>query len=202
MKYAYVRISNRKQNLNDQIAKLMATNYDKLIVEDFNRSDNKLPQFDNLIQKLQNGDVLMVTTLDRIAKNITEGSSIINALLKRGVAIHILNIGLIDDNPNGKNIANIFLALAEYEKEMIIERTQTGKEIARTKHGFREGRPPIDQNKKDFAVDLIINQKKSYNEVVKLTGLSKSTITRSVRIAKAQQILNSTQTINFIEVNL
>ena len=72
---------------------------------------------------------------------------------------------------------------------MIIERTQAGKEIARTKHGFREGRPPIDQNKKDFAVDLIINQKKSYNEAVKLTGLSKSTITRSVRIAKAQQFI-------------
>ena len=194
MKYAYARISNRKQNLNDRIAKLKATDYDKLIVEDFSVSDNKRPQFDNLIQKMQNGDVLMVATLDRIAKNIIEGSSIIHSLLRRGIAVHILNIGLIDNTQNGKNIANIFLALAEYEKEMIIERTQTGKEIAQTKHGFREGRPPIDKNKKDFAVDLIINQKKSYNEVVKLTGLSKSTITRSVRIAKAQQILNITPT--------
>lgn len=194
MKYAYARISVRKQSLdnnslNDQIIKLKATNYDKLIVEDFSVSNTKRPQFNNLIQKLQNGDVLIVATLDRIAKNITEGSSIINALLKRDIAVHILNIGLIDNTPNGKNIANIFLAFAEYEREMIIERTQAGKEIARTKHGFREGRPPIDQNKKDFAVDLIINQKKSYNEAVKLTGLSKSTITRSVRIAKAQQFI-------------
>lgn len=197
MKYAYARISYRKHSLNDslneQITKLNSTGFDKLVIEDSDYGTKHL-QFNSLIQQLQNNDVLIVTTLDRIAKSITESYTLINDLLKRGVAVHILNMGLIDNTPTGKNIANIFLAFAEYERDMIIERTQTGKEIARTKHGFREGRPPIDQNKKDFAVDLILNHKKSYNEVVKLTGLSKSTITRSVRIAKAKQILKPIQT--------
>ena len=87
---------------------------------------------------------------------------------------------LIDNTPIGKLITTILLAIAEFERDMIIERTQAGKEIARSKNGFREGRPPIDQKRKDFAVDLILNQHKTYREVVELTGLSKSTLIRAV----------------------
>ena len=94
-----------------------------------------------------------------------------NSLLVRGVHVFILNMGLIDSTPIGKLITTILLAIAEFERDMIVERTQAGKEIARSKHGFRDGRPPIDQKKKDFAADLILNQHKSYNEVVELTGL-------------------------------
>ncbi|MBQ3444577.1 MAG: hypothetical protein IJG33_15195 [Selenomonadaceae bacterium] len=66
-----------------------------------------------------------------------------------------------------------------------MERTQAGKEIARSKDGFREGCPPIDQKRKDFAVDLILNQHKTYREVVELTGLSKSTLIRAVNAYRA-----------------
>ena len=89
-------------------------------------------------------------------------------------------MGLIDNTPTGKLITHILLAFAEYERDLIIERTQAGKEIARSKDGFRDGRPPIDQKRKDFAVDLILNQNKTYREVVELTGLSKSTLIRAV----------------------
>ena len=98
-------------------------------------------------------------------------------------------MGLIDNTPTGRLITNILLAFAEYERDMIVERTQAGKEIARSKHGFRDGRPPIDQKKKDFAANLILNEHKTYNEVSELTGLSKSTLTRAVRHAKATLIL-------------
>ena len=99
-------------------------------------------------------------------------------------------MGLIDNTPTGRLITNILLAFAEYERDMIIERTQAGKEIARSKDGFREGRPPIDQKRKDFAVDLILNQHKTYREVAELTGLSKSTLVRSVRAYRAELTLD------------
>lgn len=190
MKYAYARVSTRKQShdgngLNEQIAKLKLANFDKLIVEEFTGSTTKRPQFDNLIQQIQSGDTLVVTKLDRLARSTVEGSKLIHELLNRGVAVHILNMGLIDNTPTGKLITHIMLAFAEYERDMIIERTQTGKEIARSKNGFRDGRPPIDQKRKDFAVDLIINQHKTYREVSELTGLSKSTLIRAVNSFKA-----------------
>lgn len=194
MKFAYARVSTRKQfrdgnGLEEQIAKLESAGYDELVVEEFSGATTKRPQLDALIQRLQMGDTLIVTKLDRFARSAAEGLSLINSLLARGVHVFILNMGLIDNTPIGKLITTILLAIAEFERDMIIERTQAGKEIARTKHGFRDGRPPIDQKKKDFAADLILNQHKSYNEVVELTGLSKSTLIRAVRHAKANLIL-------------
>ena len=194
MKYAYARVSTRKQSrdgngLDEQIAKLKTVGYDELIVEEFTGSTTKRPFFDNLIQNLKQGDTLIVTKLDRFARSTAIGSVLINDLLQRGISVHILNMGLIDNTPTGRLIINILLAFAEYERDMIIERTQAGKEIARSKNGFRDGRPPIDQKKKDFAADLIINQHKTYKEVAELTGLSKSTLTRAVRYAKANLIL-------------
>ena len=194
LKFAYARVSTRKQfrdgnGLEEQIAKLENVGFDELVVEEFSGATTKRPQLDALIQRLQTGDTLIVTKLDRFARSAAEGLSLINNLLARGVHVFILNMGLIDNTPIGKLITTILLAIAEFERDMIVERTQAGKEIARTKHGFRDGRPPIDQKKKDFAADLILNQHKSYNEVVELTGLSKSTLTRAVRHAKANLIL-------------
>lgn len=194
MKYAYARVSTRKQSrdgngLDEQIAKLTLAGFDELVIEEFSGHADKRPKFDQLIQRLQTGDTFIVTKLDRFARSTATGSALINDLLQRGVAVHILNMGLIDNTPTGRLITNILLAFAEYERDMIIERTQAGKEIARSKHGFRDGRPPIDQKKKDFAADLIINQHKTYKEVAELTGLSISTLTRAVRDAKAKALL-------------
>ena len=194
MKYAYARVSTRKQSregnsLEEQVAKLREAGFDELVVEEFTGATTKRPYFDDLMSRLQSGDTLIVTKLDRFARSTADGSALVNDLLNRGVAVHILNMGLIDNTPTGKLIVHIMLAFAEYERDLIIERTQAGKEIARSKNGFREGRPPIDQKLKDFAVDLIFNQHKSYNEVVELTRLSRSTITRAVREAKAKKVL-------------
>jgi DNA invertase Pin-like site-specific DNA recombinase len=192
LKFAYARVSTRKQSrdgngLDEQIAKLKLVGFDKLIIEEFTGSTTKRPYFENLIKRLKQGDTLIVTKLDRFARSTAEGSTLINDLLQRGVAVHILNMGLIDNTPTGRLITNIMLAFAEYERDMIIERTQAGKEIARSKHGFRDGRPPIDQKRKDFAVDLILNQHKTYREVAEVTGLSKSTLIRSVNAFKAKK---------------
>ena len=193
MKFAYARVSTRKQfrdgnGLDEQIEKLKAEGFDELIVEEFSGSTTKRPRFDDLIQRLRTGDSLIVTKLDRIARSTADGSALISDLLNRGIVVHILNMGRIDNTPTGKLITNILLAFAEYERDMIIERTQAGKEIARTKEGFRDGRPPIDPKRKAFAVDLILNQHYSYKRAERVTGLSVSTIARAVRAAKDKKI--------------
>ena len=110
-------------------------------------------------------------------------------MLNRGVAVHILNMGLLDNTPTGKLITHILLAFAEFERDMIIERAQAGKEIARAKDGFRDGRPPIDPKRKRAAAELILFQHRSYREVSDLTGLSSSTLVRSVRALKSELLL-------------
>ena len=81
------------------------------------------------------------------------------------------------------------LAFAEFERDMIVERTQAGKAIAKTKAGFREGRPPIDKVRKDAAVDMVVNGRKSYKEAAAAVGISKSTLIRAVRYWKANRQL-------------
>ena len=85
-------------------------------------------------------DKLIVTKLDLIARTATSGFETVKELLDRGVAVHVLNMGLIDNTPTGRLIL-IMLSFAEFEREMIKERTAAGKAIARQKPGYKEGRP-------------------------------------------------------------
>lgn len=185
LRKSFYRKQSREGNgLQEQITRLRAEGFDELVVDEFSASTNKRPKLEELLAKLQNGDSVVVTKLDRLARSTSEGSKLISDLLNRGVSVHILNMGLLDNTPTGKLITHILLAFAEFERDMIIERTQAGKEIARTKNGFRDGRPPIDPKKKRAAAELIVNQHRSYKEVSELTGLSNSTLVRSVRALK------------------
>lgn len=100
-------------------------------------------------------------------------------LIGKGVKIHILNIGLIEDTPMRRLIVTNLLAFTEFERAMIIERTQSGKAIAKTKEWFKEGRPTAYTDKQlnhAFSLLSVNGDDKSYNEVVEITEISKSTL--------------------------
>ena len=91
--------------------------------------------------KLKSGDVLMVTKMDRIARSARDGIDLINELADRGVIVHILNMGRIENRPTGKLMRTMLLAFAEFERDLIVQRTQDGKAKARLRPDWREGRP-------------------------------------------------------------
>ncbi len=188
MLYGYARVSTRGQingnSLEEQRKKLQEEGCEIIVEEQYTGTTTSRPAFDELLKKLQPGDRLVVTKMDRFARSAAEGSTLIQELQGRGVGVHILNMGLLDSSSTGKLVTNVLLAFAQFERDMIYERTQAGKEIARTKSGFREGRPPISQKRKDAAIRLIMQEHHSYNEVAKETGLSKSTIIRAMREAR------------------
>lgn len=143
--------------------------------------------FNDVLNMLHDGDMLVVTKLDRFCRTTKEGLAYIDILLKKNVRIHILNMGLIEDTPMGRLIVTNLLAFAEFERAMIIERTQAGKAIAKTKAGFREGRPNKFNSKQlDNAMSMLsVNGGEySYNELEELLGISKSTLVREQRKRK------------------
>ena len=87
------------------------------------------------------GYTLVVTKLDRFARTAIDGVSTVRELFERGVRVHILNMGLIENTLTGNPILTVMLAFAEYKQGMIVERTQAGKAVARQDPNFREGRP-------------------------------------------------------------
>lgn len=188
MIYGYARVSTKGQakdgnSLEAQEKLLREHGATKIYKDSFTGTKTDRPQFDKLINALTAGDTLMVTKLDRFARSMTQGSELVNELLKKGIKVHILNIGIMDNTPASKLIRNIFFSFAEFERDMIVERTQEGKAIAKQREDFREGRPlKFDDMQIDNALKLL--QDHSYAQVTKLTGISKSTL---IRAKKAQE---------------
>ena len=190
MIYGYARVSTKKQlegnSLEIQEKALLAKGAEKIIKEQYTGTTMQRPKLDALLEQLVSGDTLMAAKLDRIARTATEGATVIRSLQERGVVVHILNIGILDNSTTGRLMMNVLLAFAEFERDMIVERTQAGREIARTHAGYREGRRPLPQARKDAAVAMIRNGH-SYKEACDATGLSRSTVLRAVQAVRAQQ---------------
>ena len=83
--------------------------------------------------------------MDRFARNAPEGIQTVRDLVDRGIAVHILNMGRADNTPTGKLLVTMLLAFAEFERDMIVERTTAGKSYAKEHNPkFKEGRPRKD----------------------------------------------------------
>lgn len=187
--YGYCRVSTRRQldgyGLDVQEKEIL----DKyptaeLFSEQFTGTTVERPVFNEAINKLEAGDTLVVTKLDRLARNTVEGIDIVQQLFKKNISVHVLNVGLLENTSMGKFFLTTLLAVAEMERNTILERTQAGKEIARTKEGYKEGRPPkYTKEQLDHAISLLENN--SYTQVEKMTQISKATLVREVRKRKA-----------------
>lgn len=130
---------------------------------------------------MQQGDTLIVCKLDRFACTASDGVNLIKELLARGISVHVLNMGLVENTPTGSLVLTIMMAFAEYERDMIVERLSDGKEEAKAKNpDYREGRkhinvPELDDYKQhvdrgDMTVTaactaLVISRSKWYKEV-------------------------------------
>ena len=147
MIYGYARVSTAGQSRNgnslaDQEKLLREAGCEVVYHDSFTGTKMERPEFSKLSGLLRNGDRLVVTKLDRFARTAADGIKAIRELLGRGVSVHILNMGLIDNTPTGKLMVTMLLGFAEFERDMIVERTMAGKEVARaTKPNFHEGRP-------------------------------------------------------------
>lgn len=183
MIYGYCRVSTNMQakdgnSLKAQEKLLKENGAEEIYSDAFTGTKAHRPELNKLMDKLQQGDKLIITKLDRIARSASQGTELIQTLLDNGVTVHVLNMGLMDNTPTGKLIRNIMLAFAEFERDMIIERTQEGKAIAKKQLDFREGRPRL-YSKKQIQHALGLLQDHSYKQVTELTGISKSTLIRA-----------------------
>lgn len=184
MKYGYARVSTHWQasdgnSLEAQIESLNAAGADKIYMDEYSGRTTKRPQLDELLSVISSGDELIVTKLDRMARSVIEGSELIKRLQEKNITVYVLNIGCMDNSPTGRLITNVMLSFAEFERDMIIERTQEGKNAAkRNNPNFKDGRPcKFSDEQMELALELL--EKHSYKEVSNMTGISKSTLQRA-----------------------
>ena len=148
-RYGYGRVSTRGQrlygnSLKEQKEALLKAGVleERIFTDTYTGTKMERPQLEKLLEVLQDGDELVVCKLDRFARTAAEGSTLIRDLVERGIRVNILNMGVADNTPMGKVMVTVMLAFAEFERDMIVERTSAGKAYAREHDPkFREGRP-------------------------------------------------------------
>ena len=183
MTFGYARVSTKTQardgnSLDAQQAALTAAGAEKIYTDTFTGTKMDRPEWDRLRAQLRRGDVLIVTKLDRLARSVSQASGLITEMIDEGITINVLNLGILSNDSVNTLLRNVLLSFAQFERDMIVQRTQEGKAVARaTDPNFREGRPPkFDTEQLDHAMTLLEDH--SYAQVVKLTGISKSTLIR------------------------
>jgi len=190
MIYGYARVSTVKQkqqgnSLEEQRQQLIEAGAQEIVCDSYTGTKMERPQFSDLMGRLQPGDRIIVTKLDRFARTAVEGGAIVKELHERGITIHILNMGIADNTPMGKLMVTMLLAFAEFERDMIVERTQAGKAVARAKGQRVDGRPKKFTPQQMQHAMALLDESNCYTAVEEMTGISKSTLIRARREAKA-----------------
>lgn len=183
MIFGYARVSTKTQardgnSLEAQKEALIAAGAEKIYVDTFTGTKMDRPEFVQMKNQLRTGDTVIITKLDRLARSVSQASGLITEMIDDGVTINVLNLGILSNDSVNTLMRNILLSFAQFERDMIVQRTQEGKAMAKLNNpDFREGRPrKWDDEQLDNAMSLL--QDHSYNQVTKLTGISKSTLIR------------------------
>ena len=179
MIYGYARVSTKGQlrdgnSLDAQHESLSEAGCTEIVQEAFTGTTTDRPEFDALLDRLKDGDTLVVTKLDRIARTVTGGCEVVRSLLDRGVSVRVLNMGTLDNTPVGKMMVSV---------ESIgrsAQRTAEGKAVAKQKPGWREGRPPAEVDVEEFKrhVALVKAKKEKRRDACAQLGIGVSTYTK------------------------
>ncbi|EEM93467.1 Site-specific recombinase, resolvase family (DNA invertase-like protein) [Bacillus thuringiensis IBL 200] len=189
MKYGYARVSTMAQEFETQLQTLKDEGCEVIFSEKFTGTMTDRPELTKVLEVLCAEDTLVVTKLDRLARNTKEGIAIIEDLFNRGVKVHVLNVGLLENTTMGRFFMQTMLAVAEMERNLIVERTQEGKTLAKQNPNFTEGRPKVHANKKlDEAMRMKAEMKYSFRQLSEVTNISMSTLQRHARKLKSEGI--------------
>lgn len=136
----YARVSTRDQNLDMQLSALHGAGCEQIYQEKVSGIKER-PELERCLQSLRSGDTLVVYKLDRLGRSLRNLVEIIDDLTHREVAITSIKDNIDASTATGRMIVNLFATLAEFERDMIAERCQTGRQAAKAR-GVRFGRKP------------------------------------------------------------
>ena len=178
MKVGYARVSTTDQSLENQMSRLAETGCELFFEEKTSGAAKKRPQLEKLLGQLRKDDVVVITRLDRLARSTAELLRITEVLREKNAGIQYLDEPWADTTtPAGKMIMTVFGGIAEFERSLILSRTQEGREVAMAR-GVAFGRPSkLREDQKDVVRDLVKNGR-SISAVARTFNVHPATIYR------------------------
>ncbi|BBI92118.1 putative transposase, Tn3 family [Serratia symbiotica str. Tucson] len=188
--FAYCRVSTLEQNTENQRREIEAAGFtlrpQRIIEEQISGSvaASERPGFTRLLDRMENSDVLIVTKLDRLGRNAMDVRKTVELLAKSDIRVHCLALGGVDlTSPAGKMTMQVISAVAEFERDLLLERTHSG--IARAKAaGKRFGRPPALDEEQQQVVIIRLKAGDSISAVARQFSTTRQTIHR-IKAAKS-----------------
>lgn len=180
MKIGYARVSTIDQNASSQSDALKAAGCEKIVTEQISGVSTKRAKLDKLLAGLQAGDVLTVWRLDRLGRSLPHLIEIVRDLESKGAHLQSLSEGIDTTTAQGRLTFHLMGALAEFERSLIVERTQAGLVSAR-KRGVRIGRPPALTGAQIKHARKLIESGERPTAVAASLGVDRSTLYRAVK---------------------
>lgn len=176
MKIGYARTSTHDQNLDLQLDALKNCKCEKIYQEQISSVKDKRPQLEICLQSLRQGDVLYIWRLDRLGRNLKDLINIVNHLQSIGVELVSVKESIDTSTTTGKLTFHLFASLAEFERELIRERTQAGLASARAR-GKMGGRPlKLKHSEIQMIKQLMTDRNNSASTIAKQFGVSRATV--------------------------
>lgn len=183
MKIGYARVSTLDQNLDLQRDALESAGCERVIVDTISGATAARPGLEKVKEQLRAGDTLVVWRLDRLGRSLRDLISWVSYLEENKVALQSLHEAIDTSTPTGKLTFHLFGALAEFERNLIRERTQAGLAAARARGRKGGRRPVLNPDKRELAVRLYNERKTPIAKICSMMGISKPTLYAYVREA-------------------
>ena len=186
MLIGYARVSSDDQNLNLQKDALTRAGCERILEDRQSGAKADRPGLRDALDYARDGDTLTVWRLDRLSRSLKDLIDLVSQLEARGIGLKSLHESIDTTSSSGKLIFHVFGALAEFERNLIRERTQAGLAAARAR-GRRGGRPKsLDAAKRAIAVNLYGEKKHSVKEICEVMGVSKPTLYKYIQAARTE----------------
>lgn len=184
MKVGYVRVSTEGQNPDRQIDALLKQGVDKrnIYQEKISGTKRNRPELDRMLSELQAGDTVIIADLTRISRSTRDLLEIVEKIRSKGASIRSIKDTWLDttsENPYNAFLLTVMSALSQLERDLISQRTKEG--LASAKARGRSGGRPSKQNEYSESVKLLYQGGMKIADIVRSTGLSRSTVNRIVR---------------------
>jgi DNA invertase Pin-like site-specific DNA recombinase len=180
MRIGYARVSTADQSLDMQLDALKAAGCEKIYEEKASGAKDDRVQLQQALDVLRPGDVFIVYKLDRLARSTVKLISTLDEIKRRGSEFVSLNDSIDTSTAAGKAFFGMLAVFAEFERNVIVERTKAGLAASRAR-GRNGGRPKTDRRKVDKALKLYDGQTHSIAEITEATGVTKATLYRAIK---------------------
>lgn len=178
--FGYARVSTEAQNLDRQLDALKKYGVDCIYNEKMTGTKKDRPELSKMLDRMTDGDTVVIESLSRLGRSTKDLIELVELFGERGVNLVSLKESIDTKTPTGKLLFTLMSALAQFERDVIAERTREGLRSARAR-GKVGGRPKMNIDNVKKAVKLYNTQQYSIKEIEELTGVKKDTLYRNLR---------------------